>query len=31
LIDEADAFLRAGGIVDPARFTAAAVPGVELL
>jgi len=31
LIDEADAFLRAGGVVDPARFTAAAVPGVELL
>jgi hypothetical protein len=30
LIAEADAFLRAGGVVDPARFTAAFTPGVSL-
>jgi hypothetical protein len=28
LISEADAFLRAGGVVDPARYTAAYTPGV---
>jgi hypothetical protein len=30
LIDEADAFLRAGGVVDPARLVATFMPGVEL-
>jgi hypothetical protein len=30
LIAEADAALRAGGVVDPARFTAASMPGLEL-
>jgi hypothetical protein len=30
LIAEADAFLRAGGVVDPARFTAAMLPGIEI-
>jgi hypothetical protein len=31
LIAEADAFLHAGGVVDPARYTAALVPGIALV
>jgi len=30
LIDEADQFLREGGVVDPQRFTAAVMPGLEI-
>jgi hypothetical protein len=30
LIEEADAVLRAGGVVDPARFTAALLPGIVI-
>jgi hypothetical protein len=30
LIAEADAFLRAGGVIDPARYSAALAPGVVL-
>jgi eukaryotic-like serine/threonine-protein kinase len=30
-IRQADAFLRAGGVVDPARFTAALTPGIAML
>jgi hypothetical protein len=30
LIDEVDALLRAGGVIDPQRFTAVMMPGLEL-
>jgi len=30
LIERADTFFKRGGVVDPARFTAALLPGIEL-